>query len=124
MTRADKAIMIGMILISLISMFIVNIFFYGPAGTNVIVEVDGQLYAKYNFNNITSPKSIEINTRYGYNKVEIDKNRARIVESTCPDQLCVQQGWIQKANEMIVCLPHRLVVKITGEDAGVDGVAY
>lgn len=124
MTTADKIILVGMLFIAIISLFTVNIFFYGNTTTSVIIEVNGKNYAKYNFNNITSRKLIEIKTQYGYNKVEINENKVRIVEANCPDQLCVNKGWISKSNQMVICLPHRLVVKITGEDTGVDGVAY
>lgn len=105
-------------------MFIINVFFYGAAGTSVVIEVNGELYAKYNFNEITSAKYIEIQTQYGYNKVEIDKNRVRVVEADCPDKLDVLAGWISKSNQMIVCLPNRLVVKIEGKNRELDGVAY
>ncbi len=124
MTFADKFIIICIILISILSMFTMNIFFYNSVGTEVIIELDGKSYAKYNFNEITSRKIIEIKTEYGYNKVEIDNNKVRILEASCPDQLCVTSGWIEKNNQMIVCLPNRLVVKVVGGNTDIDGVSY
>ncbi|MDK2800730.1 MAG: hypothetical protein PWP27_772 [Clostridiales bacterium] len=124
MTVGDKMIVICMLFISLTSMFIINTFFYGTAGTSVIIEVNGELYAQYNFNEITSTKYIEIQTQYGYNKVEIEKNRVRVVEADCPDKLDVLAGWISRANQMIVCLPNRMVVKIVGKNTEIDGVSY
>ncbi|WHH61059.1 NusG domain II-containing protein [Petroclostridium sp. X23] len=124
MTFGDKVIVVLMLAVSFAGMLIVNIFFYGQAGTSVVIEVNGQPYAKYNFNEITSSKYIEIQTQYGYNKVEIDKNRVRVVEADCPDKLDVLAGWISKSNQMIVCLPNRLVIKIEGKDTGLDGVVY
>ncbi|MGE4282705.1 MAG: NusG domain II-containing protein [Clostridia bacterium] len=124
MTFGDKIIVAFMLFVSLIGMLVVNVFIYGNAGTAVVIEVDGQVYARYNFSEITSPKYIEIRTQYGYNKVEIDKDKVRVAEADCPDKLDVLAGWISKSNQMIVCLPNRLVVKIEGKDTGLDGVAY
>ena len=43
------------------------------------------------------------------------------MDSDCKDRQCI--GEIQKSGEMIVCLPHKLIVKIEGSGE-VDGVAY
>jgi len=46
-----------------------------------------------------------------------------VTDADCPDRLCVKQRAISKQGETIVCLPHRLIVKIEGGDApDVDGV--
>ncbi|NLY43648.1 MAG: NusG domain II-containing protein [Clostridiaceae bacterium] len=124
MTKGDKIIIVLVMGISFISMFLVNTLFYGTAGKSIVIEVDGELYAKYNFNEITSAKHVEIRTQYGYNKIEIESNRVRVVEADCPDQLDVLAGWIDKANQMIVCLPNRVVIRIEGEAEELDGVAY
>ncbi len=124
MTFADKIIIICIVFVSILSMLTMNVFLYNSMGTEVIIELDGKPYAKYNFNEITSRKFIEIKTEYGYNKVEIDNNRVRIVEASCSDQLCVSSGWIEKNNQMVVCLPNRLVVKIAGGNSDIDGVSY
>jgi hypothetical protein len=43
----------------------------------------------------------------------------------CPDKLCVKQRSIAKEGETIVCLPHRVVVKISGgERPVIDGVTW
>lgn len=124
MTFGDKIIIGGILAVSIAGIFFVNIFLYGTERNSVIIEVNGQLYAKYDFNQITSNKFVEIKTQYGYNKVEINKNSVRIVEASCPDKLDVKAGWISKSNQMLVCLPNRLVVKIQGKDTRIDGVAY
>lgn len=124
MTFGDKIVIIGMLILSLLFMFIINVFFYGDTGTSVLIEVDGKLYAKYNFNEINSSKYVEIRTKYGYNKVEIAKDKVRVVEADCPDKLDVSAGWISRANQMIVCLPNRVVIKIVDEYQQIDGVSY
>lgn len=56
-----------------------------------------------------------------YNIIEIDGTRVRISEANCGDQICVRQGWISKAGQSVVCLPHRLVIEIQASDGSEDG---
>lgn len=55
--------------------------------------------------------------------LQIEGEKVRIVESDCPRGLCLAQGWISKPGQTIVCLPHRVVVKISGRSSrGPDAV--
>ena len=55
------------------------------------------------------------------NTLVIENRRARVVEATCPDQICVNQWPVQYEGESIVCLPHKLVVTVRGgQGGGVD----
>lgn len=60
------------------------------------------------------------------NVVRIEGETVRMVEASCPDQLCVRQGAIARAGQTIVCLPNQVVVTLTGEEAsgeaGLDAV--
>lgn len=59
----------------------------------------------------------------GYNIVQIEGRQVRVIESNCPDQLCVKQGWISRSPQQIVCLPNRIVVKVIhGKSSDVDTI--
>ena len=58
----------------------------------------------------------------GENVVVIHDNGVYIETADCPGQDCVKMGRITKAGEEIVCLPHRLVIRIEGGKAGIDAV--
>ncbi len=47
---------------------------------------------------------------------EVSNGRARFVSSDCPDKICVNTGFINKKGQSAVCLPNKLVLKITGSD--------
>lgn len=47
----------------------------------------------------------------------------RMQSANCPDQLCVHQGSIQNGTVPIVCLPHRIVIRIADSSAGPDAVS-
>lgn len=46
--------------------------------------------------------------------IEVGHGRVRIVESTCPDQICVGTGWIEYTKEAIVCVPSQVLITVTG----------
>ena len=59
----------------------------------------------------------------GYNLLMIQNGVAQISDADCPDQLCVKQSPISSNHESIICLPHKLVIKISsGKDSGIDAV--
>ncbi|SDE73477.1 NusG domain II-containing protein [Sporomusa acidovorans] len=59
----------------------------------------------------------------GYNIIEYQGGRVRMKEADCPDQICVQQGWISIPPQQIVCLPNRVVVKVISDNpADIDDI--
>ena len=48
----------------------------------------------------------------GKNILVIKNGEAYIKESLCPDHLCERMGKIKNVRERIVCLPHKLTVRI------------
>ena len=65
---------------------------------------------------VEKPYTFELKTGEGhYNTIAVDKGSISIIEADCPDQLCVHQGKISDGLKPIVCLPHKLVIRINGE---------
>lgn len=88
----------------------------GDAGSKVIIESDGKLYATYRLDqNI----SVEVKSKNGTNTVVIENGRVDVTQGSCRNQVCVEHATISRSGESIVCLPNRLLVKIEGE--GGDG---
>jgi len=58
----------------------------------------------------------------GTNVVIVRDGKVCITEADCPDETCVKMGWVSKAGDTIVCLPHRLTVTIEGGEADSDAV--
>lgn len=46
-----------------------------------------------------------------------EDGRARVLASSCPDQICVQSGEAKGAGRAIICLPNRAAVELVGPDA-------
>ncbi len=49
---------------------------------------------------------------YGSNTIKIEGGGVTVTDADCPDGYCVSHVKISNEGETIVCLPHRLVIKI------------
>jgi len=47
-------------------------------------------------------------------EIEIQDGRIRFVYVDCPDQICVNTGWIHQSGQSAVCLPNRAAIVIVG----------
>ena len=121
MTKTDKLIFWSVLLSAVFLLLFSNVIFSKTGGETIVIELGGKEYARYQQNALSQPKTLEIQTEFGYNKIEVSNRGARIMDSDCKDRQCI--GEIHKSGERIVCLPHRLIVKIEGSGE-VDGVAY
>lgn len=59
----------------------------------------------------------------GSNLVVVSGGRIRVEQATCPDKLCVKQGWSRTQDRPIVCLPHGLVIQPKGDVVDFDAVS-
>ncbi len=55
----------------------------------------------------------------GYNTVSVKDGAVMISAADCPDQVCVRTGAISGGAVPIVCLPHRLEIRVVNGE-GVD----
>ena len=73
---------------------------------------------------LSEPGEYRISDGDSYNVIEIAEGGVRMKEADCPDQICVSRGLIQKSGQSIVCLPHRLVIRLEQVgDQELDAVA-
>jgi hypothetical protein len=79
-------------------------------GDIVVVSVDNKEYARLPLDKDTSLLITSANG--GTNLLVIENKTAYMAESDCKNQVCVHAGRISKSGEIIVCLPHKVVVTI------------
>lgn len=77
-------------------------------GTHVIVSIDGKVVESFD---LSKDITYDID-EYGFNRLIINDGYAWIDSANCPDKLCVGFGKISKSGESIVCLPHKLTIRI------------
>ncbi|MEW6066834.1 MAG: NusG domain II-containing protein [Nitrospirota bacterium] len=104
-TIADRILFFILILFSISGIvFIKEVL---PKGRTVQIEVNGQpVYVLP----LEKDRIVSVEGRIGRTVIEIKNHKVRLIESPCPNKLCIKQGWIDSG--AIVCLPNRVVVTI------------
>ncbi len=115
-TKIWIAVLLLVVLLGLLGFFALSRL---GGGTIAVITVDGQEYKRIDLSRVTESYDIEIDTKYGHNTVHVEPGRIAVTQANCPDGICVAQGAIDRGGVPIICMPHRLVVKIEG--SGIDG---
>ncbi len=68
----------------------------------------------------TLTDEIRIGDDLEYNLIRITNGVVKVFEADCKNQVCVKDGKIVKAGEILVCLPHKLTIEIKGDKSNVD----
>lgn len=55
---------------------------------------------------------LEVTCAEGSNTVVVSGGAVQVEEADCKNQVCVQAGAVNRAGDVIVCLPHRMVVQV------------
>ena len=86
---------------------------------HVVIEVDGEVYCEYDMDEVKG--IIPISTENGgENRVYVQSDLVFMDSANCPDQTCVKQGVIRDGTVPIVCLPHKVIVRIEGGASDLD----
>jgi len=116
-TIYDWALLVALIILSLSGLFLVK--GLALSGNTATIEVNGKLIYRLS---LKEDRTIEVHGPIGITRVEVKAGKIRIVDSPCPNKLCVRQGWIKRG--AIICLPNRVVVTIGGDNTGeVDAIS-
>ena len=92
----------------------------GEPGAHAVVTVDGRTVLQ-----------VPLDRDYVYtvtdgewsSSIVVENGTVRVAEADCPRQLCVKQGAIRNAGQVIVCLPHHLTVTVVSTASDVDLVS-
>lgn len=84
----------------------------GGVGRRAEIYVDGALYDTVDLAAVAVPYEFTVETEYGWNTVRVSHGAIEVADADCPNHDCVKQGTISDGALPIVCLPHRLVIRI------------
>ena len=61
----------------------------------------------------------------GRMRLEVKKGKIRVLNSDCPQHICMNMGWIQYSGQTIVCVPNKVLIEITSAAPSLlDAVSY
>lgn len=112
MKKKDIILVISLLIVAGV-IFGGNKLFNSKRGDMVEIYVNNKLYKEVS---IDKEQKIEIINKKAKNVLLIHNKGVEMIEANCPDKVCVNTGFISKPGESIVCLPHRVNVKIVSMD--------
>ena len=93
------------------------------SGARARITRDGAVVEEIDLDRVGEGRSFVLENESGRNTIRVEQGRICISEADCPDQVCVNQGWISDGTVPIICLPHKLMIQIIGGGGGLDGAA-
>lgn len=91
-------------------------------GTYAEITIDGKLYRKIPLSEHSGDEQIDIKTAYGYNTIEIKDKSIKVIDADCKDKICLRSGFISEPGQIIVCLPHKLMIEVKSTDVIPDSL--
>ena len=104
-----------LILLFILSGIFITAFTFFKKGSVVCVEACGKIY-KYS---LDDDGVYEVEGAAGKTVFEIKNSKVHIIESACPNKICVAAGF----SNPIVCLPNQVIITVEDESGGLDAVS-
>lgn len=101
------------LIVALVAACVSVLFFPRQPGETATVRVNGEVRAV-----LPLSKDTELILEDG-TSVIVEDGTVRVEHSTCPDHLCESVGRIGNEGQTILCLPNRISVVLSGEEADV-----
>jgi hypothetical protein len=102
----------------LVIIFILCSYFYLKLPKGDFLEItEGNTTKKFS---LAQKKIIEFKN----NKIEINMGRVRMRKSNCPNKYCIMQGWIERHNHSIICIPNFFKITIKSNNSNFDTTSY
>lgn len=119
--RIIKKMDIVIIAVLLILSFTPHLIFFktsqkGSKNNYAIIKVDGKIHKKIDLSKVKKSEKVNLNLPNGKNTLLIKNNSIQMDSANCNDALCVKQGNISKVGQTIICLPHKLIIEIKGDE--------
>lgn len=115
--KLKNDIILAVVIVLIATAGLLLFIFNREQGSTVSVTVDGQQIASYP---LSEDREVTIKTGNNdehINILVIKDGKASISEADCPDKICVESRAVSFVGETVVCLPHKLVIEITNQNA-------
>ena len=115
MSQLDRKILAIVLVVTLVSGAGVLAFRYFAArGERAVIEVENRVVQTVTLTPGAEPREVTIQGVLGESLIGVDGEHIYMIDSACPDKVCVQMGRKSLSGEVIVCLPNRVVIRILG----------
>ena len=120
--KGDIAVLAVILLAALIGLAVLA-WQDGGAGLSAEVYQDGALIKTIALS--SGERQILLENSGGSNLLLLSPQGIMMLKASCPNQDCVRCGLVNRPGGIIACLPHRLLVRLSGAKEGAfDAITY
>ena len=110
MTKADLRLVLIIFLLGLFCLLGQNLLFSPKEEIKqVVFKVEGKVVETVVLSAENEHRKIVLAGKLGPVVAEIEGFKIRILSAACPDQICVEQGWIEQAHRQLFVCPMKLL---------------
>ena len=111
--KKKDLILIAAALLLALALYAVSQLTLGTQAAQVVVTIGGKEVLR---KPLVYSDTYEIRQENGdVNIIAVENGAVFMQEANCRDGLCIRQGKMKNAAKTIVCLPHKIVVQLTGD---------
>ena len=111
--KKKDIIIIALALLCAVALWLVSQLALGPEASSVVVLMDGEEVLRKPLVISNTYEIAQDDGSLNFNRVE--NGVVWMQEANCRDGLCIRQGKMKNGAKTLVCLPHKLVVKMDGD---------
>ncbi|MCK8826063.1 NusG domain II-containing protein [Fuchsiella alkaliacetigena] len=117
MLSKKDMIIIGLIFaLALFSLFIFRFEEEEGSVQRAVIKLDGEIIEEIKMDDLEKEKKIYIEGPIGESIIQLKEGKVRMLESVCPNDICVHTNWISRPRQTIACLPNKILVRIIAAD--------
>ena len=117
-TRNDIILVCSILILALASFLIFKA--CAKEGNAVTITVDGKLYKTLSLDTDTVVEVVSGENGEYKNTVTVKGGKVSVTYANCPDGICEKHRAVKYSGRSIVCLPHKVVVTVVGDDYDTD----
>lgn len=112
MTDKRKVICIIAVLCIVFFSLLCAILVRNTGGNTACIYSDGKLIKTIDLRNAADQTFTVYSEDRGYNVITVKDGSISVTDADCPDRICVMTAPISDGIQPIVCMPHKLVIRI------------
>jgi hypothetical protein len=98
---------------------------WSPAEVDrAVIRQGGKVVAEYKLGAELAHRVHAVDGPLGATLIELEGRRARVQADPGPRQLCVNQGWLERANAFTLCAPNQVSLHLLPSTQSYDSLHY
>ena len=114
MNKNDIKLIIIILIIAIMILIVIAISDNNKNTKKALIYYDNNLIKTIDLN-VEETKEYTVEGYNGEVKIIVENGKIKVDEENSPLHLCSKQGFIEKNYESIVCLPNKIIIKITSD---------